>query len=110
MALERVTVDDLKHLVGGFYCQNCSRVLVEKQGGICLQCAKILMDGGTIVKENPEPPEPRTSEKLLETVIAKLIAREVDLRNELDLTASAREFLEELVDAKKRVDTRRVGE
>jgi hypothetical protein len=55
--------------------------------------------------------EPRSSEKLLETVIARLIAREVELRNELDLTASARELLEELADGhKKAVDTRRVGE
>lgn len=34
---------DLRHAVGGFYCQNCSRVLLEKQGDICRACRKLLL-------------------------------------------------------------------
>ena len=27
-----------RHAAGGYYCQNCSRVLCEKQGDVCATC------------------------------------------------------------------------
>jgi len=33
-----------RHRAGGFYCQNCSRVLLEKEGDICPACRKLLME------------------------------------------------------------------
>lgn len=34
--------EEMRHALGGFYCQNCSRVLCEKQGDICQQCRELL--------------------------------------------------------------------
>lgn len=36
------SVAKIREAIGGFYCQNCSKVLVERQGGICAGCVKIL--------------------------------------------------------------------
>jgi hypothetical protein len=37
----RTMTPEQKNAVGGFYCQNCSRVLVENQGGICQKCMEV---------------------------------------------------------------------
>jgi hypothetical protein len=43
-SLERssVALNKLKNLVGGFYCQNCSRVLVDQQGTFCQACKQLV--------------------------------------------------------------------
>lgn len=35
---------DARNAAGGFYCQNCSRVLVDKQGDYCEKCLKVISD------------------------------------------------------------------
>ena len=34
--------EEERHQAGGYYCQNCSRVLCEKQGDICSACRELL--------------------------------------------------------------------
>lgn len=36
---------ELRNMMGGFWCQNCCRVLLEVQGGYCFACTELLKKG-----------------------------------------------------------------
>ena len=37
---------DKQHAAGGYYCQNCSKVLVTKRGALCAECRRRLAPAG----------------------------------------------------------------
>jgi hypothetical protein len=68
---------DARHRAGGFRCQNCSKVLLEVQGGICPACLELLK------RTSPNAPQPPVVHDYMLPVTWELVIADMRERDQI---------------------------